>query len=37
MGIVWPQVKKPGHSVVKGVVVVVVGPAVTGAAAVVEH
>ena len=35
MGIALAQVKKPLHSVV--VTVVVVGPAVTGAAAVVEH
>lgn len=36
MGIALAQVKKPLHSVVV-TVVVVVGPAVTGAAAVVEH
>ena len=36
MGIALAQVKKPQHSVVV-TVVVVVGPAVTGAAAVVEH
>ena len=36
-GIALAQVKKPAHSVVAVVVVVVVGTAVTGAAAVVEH
>ena len=36
-GIALAQVKNPAHSVVAVVVVVVVGPAVTGAAAVVEH